>query len=213
VHAVLGDLAQHPRRQREGLVSAFEFELGQDQPRIRAGELIDFPGQPIMEDEVAGLLDQRRIAQTVEHQLGVSQRDAVFELIALDARAFPLDGQIGAIAAVAAAQPHPRVAQAVGKEVTLPNHDGGHRPAVGIQAPGVTLDEEFAFDFERHVDDLWRLIRSTLWVGQLRERRIGGCEHVKPALAVLFDHHLRESAARRSISQTAHQGQPYPVGP
>ncbi len=62
---VVGDFGCGPRRQGEALAGAPNLDLGDDQPGIVAMEFIDFPTMAFELLAVAGLLDQRALAQFV----------------------------------------------------------------------------------------------------------------------------------------------------
>ncbi len=61
-------------------VLRFELHLGNDQPGVGPGELIDLPGQAFVLDDMTRLLDEGTFAKVVEHRRRVGGRDRVFEL-------------------------------------------------------------------------------------------------------------------------------------
>jgi hypothetical protein len=75
--------------QRDRLVRVVELNLRQDQSGIGPAELIDFPDQALERDEVADLLDQRRLAHG-EQLVRVGHGDLVFVLGAHRAAALAL---------------------------------------------------------------------------------------------------------------------------
>ena len=59
----LRHLDAEPRRARELLVLARELELGHDEPRVVAVELVDLPLEPAVLDEMPRLVDERPVGE------------------------------------------------------------------------------------------------------------------------------------------------------
>src|SRR5262249_6641813 len=139
---VVRDLAADPVRQRDLLILALELDFRDDQAAILAAKLIDFPHDAGAGDPVSGLLDQRPLAETIEHLICVRDRDLVLVLGSRRAHALPLDRD----EALGVDGPDADRALLDGAEIALPV-----ALPDGLPAPVVTLHQELLLDLLRHV--------------------------------------------------------------
>jgi hypothetical protein len=128
------DLLPQPWGAVHRLLGVVEFHLRQDQAGIVAMELVDLPDQTCMGDFIAGLLDQRVMAQP-EHCLGFLHRHLILELRAHDSVRLAFDREIRPCACSSYADGY---AVSTG-EITL-----AETLARGLLTPAVTHHEELA---------------------------------------------------------------------
>ena len=76
---VVGHFANDPRRQRDLVGGIRHFDFCDEQAIIVAVENIDLPSTAGKGLLIAGLLDERPLAQKIEHLDGVGEGDGIFE--------------------------------------------------------------------------------------------------------------------------------------
>jgi hypothetical protein len=104
-------------------------------------EDVDLPGLAEVGLPVPVLVDQRLLAQVVEHCRGVGGRYVVFELGSGEPPPGTLDGQLRRVAL----DPHADDALWLHAEVALPEAD-----AAALRLPPARVDEVLALDFAAH---------------------------------------------------------------
>src|SRR5690606_1335267 len=141
------DLGPDPCRPRERLMLAVELDLGDDEARVRAVELVDFPFEAFVRHVVPGLLDQRPFRGR-EQRLGVRDRERILEFLADRLEPADLDVEVRGIAG----DPHAHGCALGARDVALAHSC----PAHGERPPSVAAHEELALDLLRHASSLRR---------------------------------------------------------
>ena len=134
-------LRSRPRRRRDPVCRACDFDLGNDQAVIVAVEYVDLPSSTGECLAMAGLLDERPFAELIEHDGRIGKRDRILELEPAQAHRDPLDGE----KALFAGDAHAYHALLHRRQIalTVERAGAGRTPQPGI-------DEVFVLDLVRH---------------------------------------------------------------
>src|SRR5512132_1218399 len=105
------------------------------------GDFLDHPFSSVHHQVVSDLLDQRALAEPLQHFRRFAHRYVVLVLVTTGAVLRPLDGEEGAVAH----DPHPHHAVGRGAEIALADPLPGR-----ASPPGVAVDQELALDLDSH---------------------------------------------------------------
>jgi hypothetical protein len=152
VARLVGDFRAHPVRQRNRLTFFLELDLGDHQAGILALEFVDHPFSTVHRQVMSHLLDQRPLAEPLQHFRRVAPRNFVLVLGTSGAVLRPLSGEKGAVAHDA----YPNRPVGRGAEIALANLLPSR-----ATPPGVAVDQKLALDLDRHGAALSPRVRPT----------------------------------------------------